>query len=151
MYHNLMNLVYTLSDENGTVYYKALLKDLDLCTLLTLADYNPSLIQLQDNNLYLSRDRKILHNKLYYNLELLKRAGEDFIDVGYPIVYPNIFGNGRQRSCQIGTQNIKNINNSLFLTVYTDFPEDEDNGITNYLVPLIIDQSRKYSAPILVN
>lgn len=44
MYHDLMNLVYTLSDENGTVYYKALLKDFDLCTFLTLADYNPTLV-----------------------------------------------------------------------------------------------------------
>lgn len=91
------------------------------------------------------------HGKLYYNLELLKRAGQDFIDVGYPTVYPNIFGNKRMRSCQIGTQNIKHLNTSLFLTVYTNFPEDPDNGITNYIVPLIVEYSRKYSAPIVVN
>lgn len=46
MYRDLTNLVYTLSDENGTVYYKALLKDFDLCTLLTLSDYNPAIVQL---------------------------------------------------------------------------------------------------------
>lgn len=91
------------------------------------------------------------HNKLYYNLELLKRAGQDFIDIGDPIVYPNIFGNRRMRSCQIGTQNIKHLNTSLFLTVYTNFPEDADNKVTNYIVPLIVEQSRRYSAPILIN
>ena len=55
------------------------------------------------------------------------------------------------RSCQIGTQNIKHLNTSLFLTVYTNFPEDIDNNVTNYIVPLIVEQSRRYSAPILIN
>ena len=70
--------------------------------------------------------------------------------MGHPIVYPNIFGNKQLRSCQIGTQNIKNLNTSLFLTVYTNYPEDADNNVTNYIVPLIVGQSRKYSAPIVM-
>ena len=103
-----------------------------------------------------NRDRRIAHNRTYYNLEMLSRSGYDYVDVEPLNYYPSMFGNGFYRRCRVGYNSVPYVSPNYFISFYSNANESFDatsQTVLNqdYLLPVTINGQQFYSAPLAVN